>query len=181
MLFFSSYPLAVFGHQDPIKGPAAPYMISGTQNAVAKTLHAKSGDPETIDAEKANIKGKSVHPHNALHTHPEDAAGKMSATETITVADPMINGHQKVTADPLNHNTMIKGTITAQGKRHAGKTDALHIGRQSTTKGMTKRIIKDVETIVPTPNEGIIGGIACKDHRQHQAVMPVDKARQKCR
>ncbi|MEH0002090.1 MAG: hypothetical protein V6Z78_00740 [Holosporaceae bacterium] len=166
--------MAISGHQ---KGPATPCLTSGTQNAVAKTLHAKSGDPETIDAKKANIKGKSVHPHNALHTHPEDAAGKMSATETITVADPMINGHQKVTADPLNHNTMIKGTITAQGKRHAGKTDALHIGSKSAVRGITK----GVETIAPTPNEGMIRETTRKDHRQHQAVMPVDKTRKKCR
>ncbi|MGB1229572.1 MAG: hypothetical protein ACPG7U_00135 [Holosporaceae bacterium] len=105
-----------------------------------------------------------------------------TAAETITLADPMIKDHQKVTADPLNHNTMIKGaTIPAQGKRHAGKTDALHIGRQSTTKGMTKRIIRGVETIAPPSYNGMIRDITRKDHRQHQAVVPVDKARQKCR
>ena len=87
------------GPQEALKGLAVRYIIRGTQNTVVKTPHAKSGDQETINAGKTDIKGKSLahgligvmktDPYNALRNHLEDAAGKMNATEhpLITAAE----------------------------------------------------------------------------------------------
>ena len=179
------------GPQEALKGLAVRYIISGTQNTVVKTPHAKSGDQETIDAGKADIKDKSLargimgvmktDPHNALRNQIEDVVGKMNATPIINaaehamIADPT---DQMIAADLIACSGMSKGTLMPiQGKRHAGKTDPLHIGSKRTTRGMTK----GVATIAPTPNEGMIEDTTHKGHHRHRAMMHPEAIRKQCR